>query len=94
MLVVVTGNKIAPRLGGWYLGRKGFDSQQFDGARPDRPDNLWQPVDADRDFGAHGVFDRRSHRRSPELWIAKHKALVAGVGVGVAVVALWKGLAS
>ena len=29
---------------------------------PGRPDNLWEPVDAGHDRGAHGTFDRRSQR--------------------------------
>src|SRR5579859_2710437 len=43
--IVVTGNKFAPRLGDWYLGRTGYKSQQRDEpADHNKPDNLWEPV--------------------------------------------------
>lgn len=63
-------NKIAPSLLDRYLGRTGFSSQQTDEpADPDRPVNLWEPLDGRRrhDFGAHGDFDDQAHRRSWEL---------------------------
>lgn len=90
---VIAGNKIAPRFGGWYLGRTGYQSQQFDGAPPDQQGNLWEPRDGEWDFGTHGPFDDRSLRRSVELWLAKHKSLVTGLGLGAAAGLLaWKGL--
>ena len=59
----IVGNKIAP---GWldaYLARTCFDAQMTDEPEdPGRPDNLWEPVDAGRDHGAHGTFDDRSTR--------------------------------
>ncbi len=64
-----------------YLARTGYDSQQTsEHVGPDRPDNLWEPVDGapGTDHGAHGAFDSRSHSRSPELWISQHARLVAG----------------
>ena len=64
--IVITGNKIAPGFGDWYLGKHGYDSQQYDGPDdPDRPNNLYEPVDEDRDFGAHGPFDDRAHCAQP-----------------------------
>jgi NAD(P)-dependent dehydrogenase (short-subunit alcohol dehydrogenase family) len=53
-----------------YLARTGYDSQQTkQRADPGQPSNLWQPVDQQpvSDEGAHGVFDDRSHARSPQL---------------------------
>ncbi len=36
--IAITGNKIAPGLGDWYLGQQGYDAQQYDGhGDPDRP---------------------------------------------------------
>src|SRR5207249_10782530 len=51
-------NKFVPGLLDQYLARFGYDSQQYDG-REDRhrPDNLWEPVDKEKDHGAHGHFD-------------------------------------
>lgn len=70
------GQKLFPGLLDRYLGKTGFDAQQYDGhADPDRPNNLWEPLSGD--FGAHGNFDARSHKRSWQLktnlnrrWIA------------------------
>src|SRR6185312_234852 len=68
----IQGNKIAP---GWldhYLARTGYTAQQTEEPEdPNRPDNLWQPVEGDR--GAHGSFDDRASAASPELWFATHR---------------------
>ncbi len=70
-------NKLAPSLVGRYLAATGYKSQQYDGAvDPDRPIDLWELVDTDRDYGAHGVFDDRSHDSSPQLWLDTHKPIV------------------
>src|ERR687886_164259 len=54
--IVLLGNKLAPGLGDRYLARTGYDSQQTGEPRdPALPDNLWEPVDAERDYGAHGA---------------------------------------
>ena len=89
-------NAVAPGLLDRYLGKTGFDSQQTKEPRdPDAPENLWKPADADRDFGAHGAFDDRSHDRSPQLWASQHHgAVAAAVGVagvvGAAALAAWR----
>jgi NAD(P)-dependent dehydrogenase (short-subunit alcohol dehydrogenase family) len=82
-------NAVAPGLLDRYLARTGFDSQQTEQPRdPEQPVNLWKPADGEdgRDFGAHGSFDGRSHRRSPQVWASQHHGLLAGLG-GVALVA-------
>jgi NAD(P)-dependent dehydrogenase (short-subunit alcohol dehydrogenase family) len=80
-VVAIVGNKIAPGFGDWYLGQTGYSSQQYDGpADPNRPHNLYRPVDRDRDFGAHGDFDRRASSFSPQLWADQHLGLVALAG--------------
>jgi len=82
---VIAGNKFLPGLGDWYLGRTGYSSQQRDGApAAGRPSNLWDPVDADRDFGAHGSFGARAHRRSFESWLSRHRGAVAALAVAAA----------
>jgi NAD(P)-dependent dehydrogenase (short-subunit alcohol dehydrogenase family) len=79
--LTLVANAVAPGLLDRYLARTGFGSQQTDQARsPDQPANLWAPadgVDGD-DFGAHGDFDARSHRRSPQVWASQHHGLLAG----------------
>jgi NAD(P)-dependent dehydrogenase (short-subunit alcohol dehydrogenase family) len=70
-------NKIAPGLLDHYLARTGYDSQQHDGPEdPYRPNNLWEPVDADSDHGAHGSFDARATFHSPQLWTSTHRTWV------------------
>ncbi len=77
----ITANKLAPALLDRYLARTGFDSQQTKDPVPaDRPDNLFEPADGDggHDFGAHGIFDSRSHARSAQLWLDQRPRLLAG----------------
>jgi NAD(P)-dependent dehydrogenase (short-subunit alcohol dehydrogenase family) len=79
-------NAVAPGLLDRYLARSGYDSQQTSETKPaDQPANLWEPADGPegRDFGAHGLFDDRSHARSPQVWASQHHGTVAAVGVGL-----------
>lgn len=83
-VVAIEGNKVAPALADYYLGRTGFDSQQTDEpVEKDRPDNLFEPVPGD--FGAHGVFGEQAHAEAATTWLAEHKgltALASAVAVG------------
>ncbi|HWD09448.1 MAG TPA: SDR family oxidoreductase, partial [Actinomycetota bacterium] len=57
-------NAVAPGLLDHYLGRSGYTSQQTAQPEdPERPANLWEPADVADDYGAHGGFDNRAHRR-------------------------------
>lgn len=86
----IVGNKIVPGLLDHYLAHFGYNSQQYDG-REDRhrPDNLWEPVDDEKDFGAHGKFDSRASRYSPQLWTSMHRGWIAATAMtlGAALVA-------
>lgn len=89
--IAVIGNKMAPGVGDWYLAKTGFESQQTDELElPDRPDNLWEPVDEQRDFGAHGRFDAEARSSSPQLWLQQHRGELA-LGLTAALIsgALW-----
>jgi NAD(P)-dependent dehydrogenase (short-subunit alcohol dehydrogenase family) len=95
-VAAVQGNKLMP---GWldhYLGRTGYDAQQTDEPEdPNRPNNLWQPVEGDR--GAHGRFDSQASASSPELWISTHRPsgrqwITAGAAVAGAAALLAIGL--
>lgn len=72
--------KLAPTVGDWVLSREGYSGQQTpEPEDPDRPNNLWQPVDGDH--GAHGSFDSRARSFSAQFWLNKHRgwlALAAG----------------
>ena len=86
----IVGNKIAPRLLDEYLGRTGYKSQQTgEPENPARPDNLWEPADADRDFGMHGRFDQSASPNSVQLWADLHRAkIAAGIGLSALLLAL------
>jgi len=86
-VAAICGQRLVPGLLDRYLGRTGYDAQQYDGKAPaDRPDNLWKPVAGDH--GAHGAFDARAHAWSSELVVATHRgwlaaAALAGVALGL-----------
>jgi len=87
-VATILANRIAPALLDRYLARTGYGSQQTaQKADPGRPGNLWEPVDSPpgHDHGARGVFDDRSHDRSPQLWMSHHAGLLAGTAGVVAI---------
>ncbi len=84
----VAANKFVPALLDRYLARTGYDSQQTDQKVDDnRPDNLFQALDVPggRDYGAHGVFDARSHARSAQVWLDQRPGVLAGLVAGAAI---------
>jgi NAD(P)-dependent dehydrogenase (short-subunit alcohol dehydrogenase family) len=94
----ILGQRIASALLDRYLARTGYSSQQTgQAADPNRPHNLWEPVDGagGRDHGAHGEFDGQAHEHDPQLFLSHHaRALCAATGAGLtaAVVAWLMGL--
>jgi len=84
----IWGERIAPGMGDRYLAKNAFASQQGDEpVNGDRPDNLFAPVEGDR--GSHGRFEEGTRRRSPLLWLGKHRrvigaAAIAGAGAAAA----------
>jgi short-subunit dehydrogenase len=74
----ILGEKLVSGLMDRYLARTSIRSQQTD--RPIDPerrvDNLTSPPPGDP--GAHGDFDGRAHRRSPQLWLNTHRRALAG----------------
>lgn len=83
----IIGNKLAP---GWldhYLGKTGFASQQTpEPEDPNRPDNLWEPIEGDH--GAHGTFDGQAHEHSLELEASLRRRWIAGLAMAAAVLIL------
>ncbi len=77
----ILGNKLAPGIADRYLARTAFSGQQVSDlpVAPDRPDNLFAPV-PDK-AATHGIFDAEAKRRSPQLWAATHRSLLAGGAV-------------
>jgi NAD(P)-dependent dehydrogenase (short-subunit alcohol dehydrogenase family) len=81
-------NTVVPGLLDRYLARTNFKAQQTsEPSDPERPTNLWEPVDGrgGRDFGPHGSFDSRSLDRSVQAWLSRHHgALAAGGALAIA----------
>ena len=61
----VLGNRLAPSVLDWYLGRSGIDSQQTDQDAPVHGSNLFEARDEEIDRGAHGAFDDIAHDSDP-----------------------------
>jgi short-subunit dehydrogenase len=71
-------------------GRNGYGQLGERAPDPDRRDNLFEPLDAGQDTGAHGSLDGSARGHSPGLWASMHRdalSLAAGV-VGTAGVTL------
>ena len=87
-MATLIANAVAPGLLDRYLARTGYDAQQTGQQKPvDQPANLWEPADGSegRDFGAHGLFDQRSHGHSAQVWASQRHGTLAVVGAGMAV---------
>jgi short-subunit dehydrogenase len=84
----ILGNRVAPWFAERYLARTAIEGQQsdqrFDGAAAV---NLFDPVDAGHDEGAHGIFDDQAKGSSAQAWLSRHRVatgLGAVVGMGAA----------
>jgi short-subunit dehydrogenase len=86
-VAAILGNRLSPSFADWYLARTAFKGQQIQGmpVAPERPDNLFGPVEGLA--ATHGMFDDQAKRRSPQLWAATHRALVAAGMVAMATLA-------
>lgn len=87
----ITAQKFVAPLLDRYLARTGYTSQQTDEPiDPDRPSDLWQPVDGSsgHDFGAHGAFDAKAHARSGQMWGSHHARIIGAVAITVGSVAV------
>ena len=84
----ILGSRFAPGvLGDWYLAKTGISGQQVKDMPLDgeRVGNLFEPVQ--REAATHGIFDSKAKTRSPQLWAATHRGLLAGGLAGVAAAA-------
>ena len=73
----IVGTMVAPGVADRYLGKTGYKAQQTtQPVDPDRPSNLYEPVAGEH--ATHGMFDDRAKSRSPFLWMAEHRSLLAG----------------
>ena len=84
-VATLIANAVVPGLLDRYLAKTGFKSQQTQELRkPNQPVNLWEPADAGKDFGTHGIFDRRSAKQSIQQRASHHPG-----AVGTAVASLF-----
>lgn len=79
-VATLAANALVPGVLDRYLAKTGYSGQQTNQAKqPDQPVNLWDPADAEKDFGAHGIFDARSHSTDPQLWASHNHAVLSGL---------------
>lgn len=80
-LQVILGDAAAPGLLDWQLSRKGYSGQQTDEPAEAQRDNLFEPVDDERDHGGHGRFDDRARDR---LLAVRPDRMRTGAAIGAA----------
>lgn len=86
-MMAILAQRLAPRLADFYLAKTGYRSQQTsEPIMPGRPDNLYEPADSSRDFGAHGEFDEMAKPRSWETELMMKRGWLIG-GLAIAGVA-------
>ena len=80
-VLTILGNRVAPALLDWYLARTNVQGQQSaDHDPPGRQSNTWEPVYG-AEVRAHGSFDGQAYAHSPELWVSRHRGLLAAGAV-------------
>jgi short-subunit dehydrogenase len=85
-VAAIYAQQFSPGFADWYLGKRGYDSQQTkDAVDPQRSDNLFQP--AEGNWAACGIFSNRAHDRSPQAWLDRHKGAVAAALAGAGALA-------
>lgn len=80
----ILGNRVSSRFADWYLARTGYSGQQAPGLdRPMIGPNLYEPVSGDQ--GAHGAFDDRSLRITPQTWAIRHRSVAYPAAVAACI---------
>jgi short-subunit dehydrogenase len=78
----IVGDKVASGLADRYLAKTNFAAQQTrEPADPDRPDNLFEPIEADP--GSHGRFDDRARAHSVQWWLTSNRDTLLSAAGGV-----------
>lgn len=78
-VLAILVQKLAPRVADLYLALTGYKSQQTsEPIKAGRPDNLYEPADRTKDFGAHGEFDAQASPRSWETQLIMNRQWVLG----------------
>ena len=85
-VATVLGNRVASWFLDWFLAKTGFSGQQAPRkVQQMLPNNLYEPVPGDQ--GAHGIFDDRAHKHSPQMWANSHRSLLSGIAIAAAGIA-------
>ena len=80
--IAITGNKLAPALGDYYLGshRVRIADDRRESENPDRPNDLYYPVPGDRGADV-AKFDDRAYASSGQWWVTKNRGWLAVAGL-------------
>jgi hypothetical protein len=92
----VLGNRVAPRIADWYLGKTGVGSQQTTRQAPRWGSNVFEPGDEEHDRGARGSFSAEATVHDPVFFAARHRRAsvsTAGAVAAIGVTALLRRLA-
>ena len=79
-VATIVAERVSSRLADTLAARSGFSQEDPSLRAPMLPPNLWKPVEGDH--GAHGVFDDRSLRLTPQTWALRHRGLMAAATLG------------
>jgi NAD(P)-dependent dehydrogenase (short-subunit alcohol dehydrogenase family) len=86
----IVGEKCIPGALDHYLAEIGYAAQQTsEPVDPNRPNNLWTPVEGDH--GAHGCFDHRATDHSWQLWATMNRGWLGVACLGALGLA-WRSL--
>jgi len=80
----ILGERVAPKLLDWYLGKTGISGQQIDKDLPRWGSNVWEPQDETEDRGAHGAFDDKAHEKDVWTWASMHRRELLGGSLAAA----------
>lgn len=82
----IYGQEVAPGYADRYLAHHGFKGQQTaQPVSPDRPNNLFEPVEGD--WGARGIFTGQAQSFSPQVWLDLHRGTAAAAVAGLSLFA-------
>jgi short-subunit dehydrogenase len=98
-VTAIYGNDVAPGFADYYLAHNAYGGQQTsETVSPDRPDNLFEPVEGNYD--AHGIFDNRAKEQSLQsnlnlklMSLTSHRGLVAATAAtltGLLLTGFWR----
>ena len=87
-VLTVLGNRVAPALLDRFLARTNVQGQQSpEHDPPAEQANTWEPVYG-AEVQAHGSFDGSAFGHSPELWVSRHRGLLAAGAAAAAALAV------